>query len=160
MILQALVDYYEELAAQGKIAHPGWATVKVSWALEIDENGKLLDVLPLRCPSPDGKKMLPSEMELPAPVKRSSGILPNFLWDSSTYILGLDSKGKPKRAEECFEAAKELHVKLLASSNNPAAQAIIAFFLNWSPKEADKVQEAPAKEEKANEKENIIPNEL
>ena len=73
MILQALVDYYEELASQGKISRPGWAKVKVSWALEIDENGNLLDVLPLRHPSPDGKKMLPREMELPAPAKRTSG---------------------------------------------------------------------------------------
>ena len=61
MILQALFDYYEELAAQGKIARPGWAKVKVSWALEIDENGKLLNVLPLRHPSENGKKMLPLE---------------------------------------------------------------------------------------------------
>ena len=69
MILQALVDYYEELAAQGKLPRPGWATVKVSWALEIDGSGRLLDVLPLRHPSEDGKRMLPLEMELPAPVK-------------------------------------------------------------------------------------------
>ena len=26
MILQALVDYYESLAAQGKLAKPGWGT--------------------------------------------------------------------------------------------------------------------------------------
>ena len=39
MILQSLVDYYEELAARGEIARPGWAKVKVSWALELDENG-------------------------------------------------------------------------------------------------------------------------
>ena len=109
MILQALVDYYEELAAQNKIARPGWAKTKVSWALEIDENGQLLDVLPLRCPSEDGKKMVPREMELPAPVKRSSGVLPNFLWDNSSYLLGMDNKGKPQRALDCFVAAKNIH---------------------------------------------------
>lgn len=139
MILQALVDYYEELASQGKLPRPGWATVKVSWALEIDGSGRLLDVLPLRHPSEDGKRMLPLEMELPAPVKRSSGVLPNFLWDNSSYLLGLDNKGKTKRAEECFAAAKALHLKLLSDADSPAAKAISAFFSSWDPKTAEAV---------------------
>ena len=139
MILQALVDYYEELASQGKIARPGWAKAKVSWALEIDEEGQLLDVLPLRSPSQDGKKMLPREMELPAPVKRSSGVLPNFLWDNASYILGQDNKGKPKRTAECFDAARKLHIKLLAAADSDTARAIAAFFTNWNPQEADAV---------------------
>ena len=139
MILQALVDYYEELASQGKIARPGWAKAKVSWALEIDEKGQLLDVLPLRSPSQDGKKMLPREMELPAPVKRSSGVLPNFLWDNASYILGQDNKGKPKRTAECFDAARKLHIKLLAAADSDTARAIAAFFTNWNPQEADTV---------------------
>ena len=139
MILQALVDYYEELASQGKIARPGWAKAKVSWALEIDEEGQLLDVLPLRSPSQDGKKMLPREMELPAPVKRSSGVLPNFLWDNASYILGQDNKGKPKRTAECFDAARKLHIKLLAAADSAPAHAIAAFFTNWNPQEADTV---------------------
>lgn len=135
MILQALVDYYEQLSAQGRIAKPGWAKVKVSWALEIDENGQLLDVLPLRTPSGDGKKMLPREMELPAPVKRSSGVSANFLWDNSSYLLGMDNKGKGKRTAECFAAAGYLHQKLLSVVESPAAAAITAFFQTWDPKQ-------------------------
>ena len=135
MILQALVDYYEQLSAQGRIAKPGWAKVKVSWALEIDENGQLLDVLPLRTPSSDGKKMLPREMELPAPVKRSSGVSANFLWDNSSYLLGMDNKGKGKRTAECFAAAGSLHQKLLSVVESPAAAAITAFFQTWDPKQ-------------------------
>ena len=139
MILQALVDYYEQLAAQGRIAKPGWAKVKVSWALEIDENGQLLDVLPLRTPSSDGKKMLPREMELPTPVKRSSGVSANFLWDNSSYVLGLDSKGKEKRAAECYAAASSLHQELLSGVESPAARAITAFFQTWDPMHAGDV---------------------
>lgn len=135
MILQTLVDYYEQLSAQGRIAKPGWAKVKVSWALEIDENGQLLDVLPLRIPSSDGKKMLPREMELPAPVKRSSGVSANFLWDNSSYLLGTDNKGKGKRTAECFAAAGSLHQKLLSVVESPAAAAITAFFQTWDPKQ-------------------------
>ena len=48
MILNALVDYYEALAARGAIARPGWGKTKISFALELDGDGKLLRALPLR----------------------------------------------------------------------------------------------------------------
>ena len=139
MILQALTEYYEDLAAKGRIARPGWTKSKISWALEIDENGELIDVLPLRRPSEDGKRMLPREMELPAPVKRSSGVLPNFLWDNSSYLLGLDTKGKPKRTADCFAAAKEFHQKILSPLQSPAAKAICSFFEKWNRQNAENV---------------------
>lgn len=137
MILQSLVDYYEELAARGEIARPGWAKVKVSWALELNENGELVNVLPLRYPSEDGKRMVPREMESPAPVKRSSGVSANFLWDNSSYILGIDAKGNPKRSLECFDAAKTLHLALLEDVEDPASKAICKFFRSWEPATAD-----------------------
>lgn len=133
MILQSLVSYYEALAEKGGIARPGWAEVKVSWALEIDENGKLLDILPLKTKSGDGGKMVPRSMTLPAPVKRTVAIDPNFLFDNSAYILGFDNKGKPERAKNCFDAAKKLHISLLGGLENSAAKAVCAFFENWRP---------------------------
>ncbi len=39
MILQSLVTYYEALAAQGKISPPGWAEVKVTFAMDLAEDG-------------------------------------------------------------------------------------------------------------------------
>ena len=137
MILQSLVDYYEELAARGEIARPGWAKVKVAWALELDADGQLIDVLPLRHPSEDGKRMIPREMELPAPVKRSSGVSANFLWDNSSYILGLDTKENPKRSLECFDASKTLHLTLLADVEDAASKAVCRYFRSWEPSDAD-----------------------
>ena len=137
MILQSLVDYYEELASQEKIARPGWSKVKVSWGLEIDENGHLLNILPFRHLSPDGKKMLPREMEMPAQVKRSSGVSANFLCDNSSYILAADNKNKQARTNECFNAAKALHSEILSDTDSNAAKAIINFFLSWQPENLD-----------------------
>lgn len=133
MILQALADYYEALAEKGKISRPGWAKAKVSYALEINENGELLQVYPLKDEKKVGKKTVtePREIELPAPVKRSSGVEANFLWDNSSYILGIDDKGKPKRTKQCFEAAKALHISLLESSDDKFAKAIVRFFERW-----------------------------
>ena len=42
MILQALVRCYDALAEAGRLEKPGWSPVKVSLALELDENGALL----------------------------------------------------------------------------------------------------------------------
>ena len=56
MILQALTRYYEDLLAQGKIDAPGWAPVKISFALYLDENGGLTQVVPTMEDVTKGKK--------------------------------------------------------------------------------------------------------
>lgn len=138
MILQALTGYYEDLRDRGEIEPPGWAPVKVSCGLRIDGEGKLLQAIDLRVPQSRGKKtvMAPQLLCLPAPVKRSSGISPNFLWDNSAYLLGADGKNDPRRARECFEACAEYHRRLLTGVDSPAAKALLAFFESWDPAKA------------------------
>lgn len=137
MILQALVDYYEELAKRGEIARPGWGSVKVSFALELDESGTLVRIVPLSSPSPDGKKMVAQVRKLPAlGEQKGNGIKPNFLWENSAYLLGFDGKGKPERAKECFAAAKKLHLSLLSDVDDPFVRAICGFFESWDPDKA------------------------
>lgn len=133
MILQSLTAYYEALVKKNGVARPGWGKTKISYALELDENGGLIRAVPLSTPSADGKKLLPQQMNLPAAVKRTMGISPNFLWDNSSYLLGFDAKGKPDRARNCFAAARELHMALLGAVDNPFAQAICRFFESWNP---------------------------
>ena len=48
MILQALTQYYDALNARGEIDAPGWGRPKISYALQLRENGELAQVLPLR----------------------------------------------------------------------------------------------------------------
>lgn len=149
MILQALTRLFEDLVQQGKIARPGWGPAKISYALCLDENGTLESVVPLLTEVQVGKKtqLRPTPMELPAAVTRSSGILPNFLWDNSSYLLGVRKKEKsekPERAERiiaCFQASRERHHQLLDDIQTPAAKAILAFFDTWNPKEG---QNCPA----------------
>lgn len=76
-------------------------------------------------------------MEVPQPVKRSSGIRANFLCDNSSYLMGVDEKGKPEKSLQCFEACGELHHKILDSLQTPAAQALLRYFDSWSPAEFD-----------------------
>lgn len=146
MILQALTQYYDALNARGEIAAPGCGYPKISYALQLRENGELMQVTPLLHEVESGKKKVlrPAEdMRLPAAVKRSSGIASNFLWDNSAYLLGIvdtskensskKREDKEKRAVQCFQAAAALHHELLDSINSPVARAILAFFDTWQP---------------------------
>lgn len=143
MILQALVSYYETLAARGELPQPGWAPVKVSYVLNLDDQGDITTVVCIKEEVTRGKKkaLIPQTIQLPAPVKRTVGVTANFLCDNSSYILGADKKGKPKRSLECFQACKTLHETLLVSVEEPAARALLSFFDHWQP---EKLTEHPA----------------
>lgn len=135
MILQALTEYYEALAAQEKIARPGWADAKISFALCLGESGELERVASTKTEQTQGKKtvLAPQKLSLPAPVTRTAGVLSNFLWDNSSYILGVDAKGKPQRSLKCFEACKVLHHQVLDGVDSPGARALLAFLDRWDP---------------------------
>lgn len=135
MILQALVKLYEDLAAQGKIARPGWSPVQVSWALCLDAGGRLIQVIPLLEGQKNGGSTAQS-MELPTPVARSVNIDSNFLWDHSGYLLGIDDKGKPERSRQCFDACRRLHEQVLDGVDSPISRAILAYFSQWQPARA------------------------
>ena len=113
MILQALTHYYEDLLEQGKIGRPGWSQVKVSYGLDLDEEGNLVQLLHLQQEVTRGKKkaLVPRELLLPAQVKRSVAVAPNFLRDNSGYLLGADSKRKPGRTADGFAAASRKYVE-------------------------------------------------
>ena len=136
MILQALTKYYDTLCAQGKLSPPGWDNAfKVSFALELDDDGALFDVVDKRQLVPRGKKevLLPAAMTVPARVGRTVGISANFLCDNSSYLLGVDAKGNPERAKRCCAAAAQLHHALLDGVDSPAARAILAFLTAGIP---------------------------
>lgn len=78
MILQALVRAYEALAADGRLDKPGWLEAKVSWSLELDEDGRLKRIYPVGESDEKGKRTVRA-MKLPEMVKRSSGVAANFL---------------------------------------------------------------------------------
>lgn len=138
MILQALTTYYQTLVDRGEISPPGWGQAKVSFALCLGENGELEQVISVQTEQLKGKKtvLAPQMMTLPTQIKRSSGVAANFLCDNSSYFLGIDNKGKPKRSLECFGACQQLHERLLANVDSPAARAVMAFFRNWQPEQA------------------------
>lgn len=135
MILQALTEYYGQLAKKGSVPKYGWAESKISYAIELDQTGTFIRLQSLMQEVPQRKKniVVPRNMVLPAPVRKASGIRADFLFGNCMYIFGLDTKGKPERARQAFEACKDLHQQLLKNLSCVEARAVIAFFAEWDP---------------------------
>lgn len=138
MILQALVKHYENLAEQGEVSHPGWCHAKVSYEIDLSENGDVVGITSRKIEDLRGKKMVwvPANLEVPEMVTRSSGVAANFLCDNSKYVLGIDADGANQRVIDCFQATKEKHQTILQSAHGKVAQAILAYFEKWDPEKA------------------------
>lgn len=135
MILQALVKQYENLAADNRVSREGWCEAKVSYAIDLASDGTVRGFINLKKEEERGKKkvLVPDFRNVPQMVTRSSGVAANFLCDNSKYMLGLDKDGSSKRMLDCFQVAKEKHLKLLGSVEGEMASAIQAYFENWDP---------------------------
>jgi len=129
MILEELNRYYERKAAETDASIPSYGTSveNISFALVLDGNGELLDVEDLR--RQEGKQLRPRKMVVPAAEKKASGIKPNFLWDSTSYVLGLDDKGKQDRSDKCHEAFVQ-QVRTFCAVDDPGLKAVISLYEN------------------------------
>ena len=158
MILQALVNHYENLAEQGKVDQEGWCKAKVSYALNLSIDGKILGILSLKQEEESGKKRVwvPRQIKVPEMVTRSSGVSANFLCDNSKYMLGIDKNGTNQRVLECFEAAKKRHLWLLRETVGDMAQAVKNFFETWNPEKAEECDEIREKWEEITDGGNLI----
>lgn len=141
MILQALAAYYEKLAEMGKATRPGWCTAKVSYALNLTEKGELQGIIYRKKKEERGKKTVEVAVPITVPemTTRSSGVSANFLCDNAKYMLGIDKENDEKsrkRAQECFEAAREKHLSILKNAQGKMAMAVKRFFENWNPEKA------------------------
>lgn len=129
MIIKALADYYNYLLASGDvtIAKLGWSSCKVSYLLDILPDGTLCRIVN----SSDGRGW---QKDVPEILKRTSKVDPNLLCDTPSYFLGIDGKGKPDRAIECFESSRKRHLEFLSGIDSPSANAVMRFFQNWDPR--------------------------
>ena len=135
MIIQALTKRYETLLANGKLDKPGWSREKVSFALSIDSEGNLKDLIDLRNEKTIGKKQVlePVLMSVPTPVGKTSGYAASYMYDGIKYLLGIDKDGITKRSRESFETSRKHHLELLSDCQGSAAKAVYAFFNKWNP---------------------------
>ncbi|WCE02719.1 type I-C CRISPR-associated protein Cas8c/Csd1 [Pseudoxanthomonas sp. JBR18] len=143
MILSALVDYYQRLLddPESGIAAPGYSQEKIGYTIVLDADGKLVAVEDEH--AYDGKKRLAKSASVPASFKRpGTGTKSFFLWDKTSYVLGVSATSK--RSDQEHAAFKALHQQALAGTNDPGLQALLAFLAAWTPAQyADHLAFAP-----------------
>ncbi|HBZ49077.1 MAG TPA: type I-C CRISPR-associated protein Cas8c/Csd1, partial [Halieaceae bacterium] len=136
MILSALHNYYQRLINNHEegIAPFGFSQEKISYALVLSKDGRLLDVQDIRDTS--GKKPVPAILTVPQPPKRSVNIAPCFLWDNSSYVLGISSAHDERskmRNKETYGSFKAMHQRVLANCDSVRLGAFLAFLDRWEP---------------------------
>lgn len=134
MILSALNDCYQRLLEQRTdgISPFGYSQEKISYELLLTLDGSVVGVNDIRDVS--GRKPIPRSLSVPQPEKRTSGIKSNFLWDKTSYVLGVSSK-HGGRADLEHAAFKELHLQALAEENDPGLRALVNFLQRWTPEQ-------------------------
>ena len=128
MILSALNDYYQRLAMESKVPTFGYSEEKISYALVLSKDGSLVDVQDIRDTS--GKKPRPRAMNVPQPEKRTSGVASNFLWDKTSYVLGVSANYSDRTLKE-HEAFKVWHEQNLQDTDDQGLLALLVFLRNW-----------------------------
>lgn len=135
--LQALAAYY---ARMDDAEAPGWSREKFGWCLVIAADGEPVDRQDLRDVS--GKKPRMKLETVPAGVKRTVGIAPNFLWDKTSYSLGRTG-GEGKRTVQEHAAFVAMHLERLADADDEGLVALLRFLERWTPDRFDQTPFIP-----------------
>jgi len=131
VILSALNNYYERLVLTDAktVSLIGYSREKISYAIVLAADGALVDVYDIRDSS--GKTTVPCSISVPQAEKRASAVIPNFLWDKTSYVLGVSAKSN--RVEREHAAFKARHRDALADEADTGLRALLRFLDTWRP---------------------------
>jgi CRISPR-associated protein Csd1 len=126
-ILASLVRAYERLPDKPLY---GFSSEKIGFLISLDDQGKPVG-MPTDLRVPNGKKLVAPTMLVPQPAKRTVAIMPNFLWDKTSYALGVTA-GAGKRVVEEHAAFVARHVKALGDTADSGLKALRRFLERWT----------------------------
>ncbi len=158
MILQALKDYYDRMAAEGKIAPLGWERKEIPFLVDLDESGRFTHFSDTR--ESDGKKLRPHTYLVPSLGEaKGSGTKANLFWENGEYFFGIpmDLEKLDKQGGQYLAKVAERHqafvqkIQSLANgSESRILNAVLTFLANLHPEEItqnpewEKIQKVPA----------------
>jgi CRISPR-associated protein Csd1 len=130
MILQSLHAYYER---RQKLDDParrlppvGLVEQAIGYLIEIERDGRFVQLL--RTGEIIGGKHQAARFLVPQGVKRTSGVLPNLLWDNAGYALGVSETGNPDRIREQHAAfVGRLEALPEPAASDAGVRAVLAF---------------------------------
>lgn len=126
-ILASLAKAYDRLPDAPPF---GYSTEKIGFVISLNPDGTVASLTDLR--DGTGKKKLPRMIQVPQPTKRTAGIAPNFLWDKTSYVLGVTA-GEGKRTADEHAAFVKRHRDALEDSEDAGLRALSLFLEGWAP---------------------------
>ena len=126
-ILASLVRAYDRLPDAPAI---GYSAEKIGFLISLNADGSVASVVDLR--TGEGRKKTPRIVVVPQSVKRASGISSNFLWDKTSYVLGVTA-GEGRRLVEEHAAFVRWHQEALQNQTDEGLRAFVLFLQSWAP---------------------------
>lgn len=126
-ILASLVRAYDRLPEAPPF---GYSAEKIGFLISLNDDGSVASVSDLR--DGQGKKKVVPLMMVPQGVKRTVGIAPNFLWDKTSYVLGITA-GEGKRTADEHAAFVKRHLEALDGNDDVGLSALAGFLRSWTP---------------------------
>lgn len=146
MLIQALCQYYDFLAREGKVLPDGYSNVKVHYLVYLTPEGEIDEIsnwqLKEETVTDKGKikeKYIPRSVKMPQRTEKP-GIDANFVEHRPLYLFGLNfdkdhltSEDRTGKAKKSHEAFVDVNLKLLEGLDSPVVNAFRKFILNWNP---------------------------
>jgi CRISPR-associated protein Csd1 len=132
-VLQALNAAYDRLADRGEVPPFGYSKEKIGFLISLNEDGAPAGA-PVDLREGAGKKLVAPLMAVPQPAKRTSGTSSNFMWDKTSYVLGVTG-GEGRRTADEHAAFVVRHVENLAGTDDPGLLALRRFIEAWTPEQ-------------------------
>ncbi len=136
-ILAALNRAYERLLEEEAVPQFGYSIQQIGFLISLNDDGSPAGP-PIDLREGEGKKQAARPISVPQPAKRTSGIAPTFLWDKTSYVLGVTA-GAGKRLTQEHEAFKTFHEQALADTRDPGLRALLQFLRQWQPADFDRL---------------------
>jgi CRISPR-associated protein Csd1 len=131
--LASLVRAYDRLATKGEIPSFGYSQEKFGFLISLNPNGTPAGP-PVDLRELDGRRKVGRSIAVPQPIKRTSGISPNFMWDKTAYVLGVTAAEGKRTAEE-HAAFVARHRQELSGTDDEGLRALLVFLDTWTPED-------------------------
>ncbi len=136
MILQELYKYYERKEVLGEIAPLGWIKKEIDYLIEIDEEGNFVDIKSLVEFNDKNQKYIGKSKVVPCIGKQAlkhtnSGADANFLWDNTSFVLGMYAKDAGLKAIAKKTSSLESFVNLIKEFNSQSNVKEISILLKF-----------------------------
>lgn len=147
MLISALCEYCDILAAQGKLSPEGYSKVGIHYLISLDENGKIRSIIDWGEKKVDTFKGKTTEKSIPRkelfpkrPV--STSIKAYYIDQRPVYIFGLNYDSdrnclcaEDKNSKAKHEAFVKTNLLFTEGIDVPIVNAYRAFLKNWNPEQ-------------------------